>query len=232
MSCKSLKAAGCMTLLLLASMPLLAGDILDRIVATVNGHIILQSDWEDGLRFEAFTSNRSLDQLTIEDRKSCLDRLIDQELLREQIRSADFQHATDEEVGQRILEIRKAYALADNEPGWRAALTRFNLSEGELEKRISSELDVLRLVDARLRPSVNIDPKSIESYYNQEFLPQLRQSGAPPIPLTDVTPKIKELLTQQKMNELLLAWLQSLRAGSSIRTELSSSPSIAGGQVQ
>ena len=81
-----------------------------------------------------------------------------------------------------------------------------------------------------MRPAVNIDSKSIESYYNQELLPQLRNSGEKVVPLTDVSPKIKELLTQQKVNELLLAWLQNLRAGSNIRTE--SSPSVVGGQVQ
>jgi peptidyl-prolyl cis-trans isomerase SurA len=230
MTSKSLKAAAFLVALLLVSLPVLAGDILDRIVATVNGHIILQSDWEDALRFEVFTSNRSPEQLTMDDRKTALDRLIDQELLREQMHSADFQHATEEEVGQRIADIRKAYSLTENEFGWRAALARYNLSEAELRKYITSELDVLRLVDARLRPSVNIDSKSIESYYNQELLPQLRQSGEKDVALADVTPKIKELLTQQKMNELLLAWLQNLRAGSNIRTE---PPAVdAGGRVQ
>jgi peptidyl-prolyl cis-trans isomerase SurA len=230
MTSKSLKAAAFLVALLLVSLPVLAGDILDRIVATVNGHIILQSDWEDALRFEVFTSNRSPEQLTMDDRKTALDRLIDQELLREQMHSADFPHATEEEVGQRIADIRKAYSLTENEFGWRAALARYNLSEAELRKYITSELDVLRLVDARLRPSVNIDSKSIESYYNQELLPQLRQSGEKDVALADVTPKIKELLTQQKMNELLLAWLQNLRAGSNIRTE---PPAVdAGGRVQ
>jgi len=77
----------------------------------------------------------------------------------------------------------------------------------------------MRLVDARLRPNVIIDSKSIESYYNQELVPQLRQSGAEQAPLAQVTPKIKELLTQQKMNQLLIAWLKDLRSGSQIRTE-------------
>ena len=40
-----------------------AGEILDRIVATVNGHIILQSDWEDAVRYEAFIADRPADQL-------------------------------------------------------------------------------------------------------------------------------------------------------------------------
>jgi hypothetical protein len=224
-----LKAAGIPFFLFMASLPLLAGDIVDHIVAKVNGHIILQSDWEDAQRFEAFTSNRSPEQLTSEDRKASLDRLIDQELLREQMHSADFQHATPEEVSSRFAEIRKQYPAAIADQGWQATLSHYGLTENQVREGISSELDSLRLVDARLRPSVNIDSKSIESYYNQELLPQLRQSGAKEVPLTDVGPEIKELLTQQKVNELLVAWLQNLRAGSTIRTETASE---GGGQVQ
>ena len=47
----------------------------------------------------------------------------------------------------------------------------------------------MRLVDARLRPSVTVDSKSIESYYKQELLPQLRQSGGQNVPLAEVTAK-------------------------------------------
>ena len=54
------------------------GEVIDRIVATVNGHIILLSDWEDSLRYEAFSSGRPLDRMTADDRKSALDHLIDQ----------------------------------------------------------------------------------------------------------------------------------------------------------
>ncbi len=70
---------------LAATLPAGAGEVIDRVVATVNGHIILLSDWEDSLRYEAFSAGRPLDGVTAEDRKSALDHLIDQELLREQL---------------------------------------------------------------------------------------------------------------------------------------------------
>jgi len=194
-------------------------EVIDRIVATVNGQIILLSDWEDSLRFEAFSSGRPLDRFTAEERKAVLDRLIDRELLREQLHAADIQHATAEEVAQRVGEIRKQYAEAETELGWRAILDRYRLNEDGLKSRVATELDLMRLVDARLRPTVNVDSKSIESYYNQELLPQLRQSGAQNVPLAEVTSKIKELLTQKKISQLLITWLQSLRAGSQIRAE-------------
>jgi hypothetical protein len=200
-------------------LPALAGDVLDRVIATVNGHIILQSDWEDSLRYEAFIGGRRLDYLTAEDQKAALDRLIDQELLREQIRSSDSQHATEEEVGKRLQEIREQYPGAESESGWHTALAHYGLTVSELKNRVAQQIDLMRLVDLRLRPTIEIDSKSIESYYTQELLPQLRQSGAKLIPLPEVTPKIKELLTQKKMNQLLTSWLQSLRAGSQIHAD-------------
>ena len=218
----------CTLFLLLFASPARAGDIVDRIVATVNGHAILQSDWEDALHYETFIAGRSPEQLTFADRKAALDRLIDQELLRQQIRSSDFQHASDQEIAARIQEIRRQYPGAEADLAWHAALSRYGVTEKELKNRVALQLDLLRLVDARLRPTVQIDSKSIESYYNQELLPQLRQSGAQQIPLAQASPKIKELLTQRKIDQLLIAWLQTLRTGSEIRTQ----PATSGSEGQ
>jgi len=212
----------CAAALLLAPSVAGAGDVLDRIVATVNGHIILQSDWDDALRYQAFEDGRSLEQLPAAEHKAALDHLIDQELLREQMRSSDFQHASEQEITQRIQEIRGQYPGAATAEDWQGLLGRSGLTEAGLKQHVSQQLDLMRLVDARLRPNVSIDSKSIESYYNQQLLPQLRQSGEKEVPLAEVTPKIKELLTQQQMNQLLVAWLQNLRLGSEIRREADS----------
>src|SRR5580692_6785111 len=215
----------CISVLLAVALPAAAGDILDRIVATVDNHIILESDWADALRYEAFVSGRALDQLRAEDRKAALDHLIDQELLREQMRASGFPHASSEEVDKSILEVRKQHPGAESEAVWQAALQRYGLTEKEVKKRMALQVDLMGLVDARLRPNIVIDSKSIESYYNQELLPQLRQAGAKQVPLAEVSPKIKELLTQQKMNQMLVAWLEDLRSGSRIRTETGSAES-------
>jgi len=207
------------TLALLTTTFAAGAELIDRIVATVNGHIILLSDWEDSLRYEAFSSGRPLDRMTAADRRSALDHLIDQELLREQLKDSDVLHPSSEEVAQRVAEIRKQFPEAETELGWRKLLDSYRLSEENLKRRVAAELDLMRLVDARLRPSVTVDFKSIESYYSEELLPQLRQSGGQNVPLADVTAKIKELLTQKKISQLLTAWLQDLRAGSEIRAE-------------
>ena len=206
------------------------GEVIDRIVATVNGHIILQSDWDDALRYEAFSGGRPLDRLTTDERKSALDHLIDQELLREQLRSPDSQHASAEEVAARVAEIRKQYPEGESESGWQNLLRTYGLSEDDLKNRVAAQLDLMSLVDSRLRPAVNIDNKSIESYYQQELLPQLRQSGGQNVPLAEVSGKIKELLTQKKITQLLTAWLQNLRTGSQIRLAALTAAPGGGGQ--
>jgi peptidyl-prolyl cis-trans isomerase SurA len=228
---KKLSIVACLTCLVLAAaLRVRAGDILDRIVATVNGHIILQSDWTAAVRCEAFMAGRPLSQITLQDRKAALDRLIDQELLREQMSASDFPQVADQEVNRRLDEIRKLYPAADTDQAWQATLVRYGLTARTLRDRVALQLDLMRLVDARLRPAVNIDAKSIESYYNQELLPQLRHSGAKEVSLATVSPKIKELLTQQKVNQLLISWLHNLRAGSQIQN-LSATPD-SGNQIR
>jgi len=191
-------------------------EVIDRIVATVNGHIILQSDWNDALRYEALLSARSLTDFNDQERRDVLDRLIDQELLAEQMKSASFQHATESEAADEITAARKLYPEAANDDGWQQVLSRFNLTEKMLLAHVREQIDLMRLVDAHLRPAVQIDSKSVEAYYREKFVPQLKQSGGDEVPLADVSAKIRELLTQEKVNELMVSWLQSLRSESRV----------------
>jgi len=209
-----------------------AGEVVDRIVATVNGRIILQSDLDEALSYEAVLSGRSLGQFNDDERRTVLDRLIDQELLREQMKSADFPHASQTEIAARVAEARKQYPEAATDEGWQAFLAKFHLSQKDLETHVGQQIDLMRLVDARLRPAVQIDSKTIEAYYREKFVPQLKQSGGSEVPLADVTAKIRELLTEQKVNELLVSWLQTLRSESEVRIPDASAPSGEGEQTR
>jgi hypothetical protein len=196
--------------------------VIDRIVATVNGHVILQSDWDQALCYEALLNGRPLSQFSDEDRRAVLDRLIDQELLGEQMKAAFFQHASEAEAAAQIADARKQYPEAASDGGWQAVLSRFQLSEKDLVSHVQQQIDLMRLVDSHLRPAVQVDSKTIEAYYRDKFVPQLKQSNATDVSLADVSARIRELLTQEKVNELLVSWLQNLRAES--RVKISGAP--------
>lgn len=190
------------------------GTVVDRIVANVNGNIVLQSDWDDEVAFEAFVDGRDPQSFTPEERKAALDRLIDQELLREQVRPS--QEAPPEQVEARVAEVRKLQPEYASNEGWRAALQRYGITQSELEKRLGNQLQLMKLVEDRLRPSIQIDQKAVETYYHDEFVPELKKAGSKAKPLTEMYARIKDLLAQRKMNELLVGWLTSLRSGSHI----------------
>lgn len=191
-----------------------AGDVLDRMIATVNGHAILQSDWDDELQYECFMSGRSLHDLTAEDRRSVFERLIDQELLRGQMSSSDFKPAGNDEIAKEIDELKQQYPGQHGGQSWVAALSAYGITEADVTAHVSMEINSLRLVDARLRPSIEVDGASIEDYYKKELLPKMPKGQQPS--LQEASPRIRELLIQQKMNELLSSWLDSLRSQAQI----------------
>jgi len=193
-----------------------AGPIVDRVVANVNGHVVLQSDWEEEVAFEAFEDGRSPDSFAAAERKAALDRLIDQELLREQVRPS--QPAPAEQIAVRVAEVRKLHPNSSTDEGWRSALQRYGLTEKALEKRLGDQIQLMKLVEDRLRPSVQIDQHAVETYYQDRLVPELKRAGNSAKPLTEVYDKIRNLLAEQKMNELLSGWLASLRSGSHILT--------------
>jgi peptidyl-prolyl cis-trans isomerase SurA len=197
-----------------------AGQVVDRVVANINGHVVLQSDWEEEVAFEAFSDGRDPDSFTSAERKAALDRLIDQELLREQVRPSS--PAPADQVAARVAAVRKAQPDCPTEESWHAKLKRYGLTEHELEKRLGDEIQLMKLVEDRLRPSVQIDQRAVESYYSEQLLPELKKAGSNAKPLTEVFGRIKDLLAEKKMNELLTGWLANLRSGSHIATPESS----------
>jgi len=201
---------------LLLTMMLSAREVLDRVTATVNGHVILQSDWDEEVRFESLMSGRPLQQPTPEARKAALDRLIDQELLREQVPPAEIPPPRPEEVEKQLQALKDDYSRDHGTPLTADVLSNYRLTESSIRAHIESELGQLRIVDARLRPSIQIAPDAVEAYYKEKLLPDLTRSGRQ-MTLDAAAPQIRELLLQEKMNQMLGTWLESLRSQAQIR---------------
>ncbi len=207
-----------LTIVVLVLTALLPGEVIDRVVATVNGQPILQSDWEVAIRCEAFLDQRPL-QFTERSARETLDRLIDQELLRQQVRSFQLKSPEADALRDRIAEVRSQIPGAQTEAGWRAALSRYGLTQDEIEARLADQEEILRFIDVRLRPTVRVDRRTVETYYNETFLPELKQKGAAPVPLSEVSRKIEEILLQRLINSQLVDLLRDLRQQSDIHID-------------
>ena len=216
--------AAIFALLVLGAQNVRGADVLDRIVANVNGNVILQTDWDDEVNYECLMSNRSPQELRQADRNATLSRLIDQELLREQMRGNDFKPATSEDIDKQLEELKQDFSRDHAGKSWKLELANYGLSEAQVKSQVALELNQLRLIDARLRPSVQINPADVENYYREQLLP--KSSSAQPLRLQDAAPKIREILTQQKIDELLASWLETLRSQAQIHVFVPEFPAL------
>ena len=192
-----------------------AGEIIDRVVATVNGVPILQSEADQAIRCEALLEGRALDAVTPSQQQAVLQRLIEQELLRQQMGN-DFHLPDAKETQAYLQQVRAQLPQAQNDESWQALLRQYGLTANELAERVAIQLQITKFIESRVRPR-EIDHTAVQTYYQQKFLPQLSSHGAsPPPPLGQVAAQIQEILRQEQTNDMLASWLRSLRRQSHI----------------
>ncbi|HXB21371.1 MAG TPA: SurA N-terminal domain-containing protein [Candidatus Solibacter sp.] len=207
----------CALLLLLISPVFPAeAEVVDRMVAVVNKQVILQSELEQAVRVEFLLQGKPLDQLTDAEMRGVLDRLIDQSLLQQQIAQTDVLDPSPEELTSRLQEVRSQIPGADADEKWRAMLAGYGVTEQDVGTQLISQIRVLRFIDLRFRGLVNADKTAVTTYYQEKLLPELRRQGAPVPPLDQVSSNIEKILVEQRINELLADWLQTLRTQSHI----------------
>ena len=198
-------------LLAIAATETTARETIDRIVGTVNGSAILQSEVDETIRVELLLEGQPLKNATPVQQQAVLERVIDQELLRQQMGDG-FPMPAAQEVSDRLRQVRAQLPMAASEEDWRNLLNRYGLAESDLAERIAAQMQITKFVESRLRPRVEISRAAVRAYYEDKLLPELRQREVrPEPPLNQVAEQIVEILSQQQVNDLLASWLRSLR---------------------
>jgi SurA N-terminal domain len=211
----------CFALLATATvLPAVAGEVVDGVVASVNRHPILHSDWDEAVRFEAFMQQKPVSQLSEADRIRALQRLIDRQLLSAQMGDVSYMRPTEEKLQQDIVKLRSQVPVAagNDDAAWHKLLASYGLDEASLKRHLADEVQVMNFIEVRLRPNVHINEDEVESYYKNQLVPDLQQNGGQLVGLDEVKPRIQELLTEQHIDELLDAWLHNLRQQAEIRS--------------
>lgn len=187
-------------------------ETLDRVVASVDNAAITRSDIENAYGFELVLEGQ-MPKPTPDDatREAVRDRQIDQLLL---LREADSEGISGSEVAttpeDALADIRKKFG---NDEKYKAALQSLQMDEPMVIGRLRNRQRILLLIDRRLRPSARVEPPDIEAYYKNTFVPELaRRTSNPAPPLAEVDGQIREILTQKKIDQLLTAWLENLKA--------------------
>ncbi|MGH9431587.1 MAG: hypothetical protein ACRD3T_08590 [Terriglobia bacterium] len=185
---------------------------LDRVVASIGTAAITESDVLQEYRLEKFLDGGRVptDVPGPQEMEKLRDRLIDQELLESEAREpASESDPSAQEARQRLGTLEKKFP---NEKAFEAALQPLGITQQQLFAKIAGQQRILHVVDDRLRPTAVVDSEEVRAYYQKTLLPELAHEGnRPPPPLPEVEAKIREILAQKKINQLLAAWLSQLR---------------------
>jgi peptidyl-prolyl cis-trans isomerase SurA len=207
--------AACITRAISQAPEPVAPVVLDRVVAVVNNHAILDSDLDDEIRLSVLDPGRG--GLGVLTRKQALEQLISRALIEQQIREEDMQAAdpTQAEVDARLAEVRKdlptcARENCASDAGWKTFLAAHGLTQERVTAYVRYRVEILRFIEQRFRQGIRISPQEIETYYRGTLLPQYAKGEAIP-PLDKVSPRIEEILLQQQVNALFDDWLTNLR---------------------
>ena len=217
--------AFCVFVLLTLASPVFAGEVIDGVVATVNHQPILRSDWDAAVRFEAFMQQKHLEDVSEGDRVVALQHLIDRQLLKAQMGDTSYMQPKQDALEQDIDKVRAQVPNGKDDVVWQKLLASYGFTEDNLKEHLKVEFQTMNFIEVRLRPNVHVPEEDVEAYYREQLIPDLQRNGGSAVALTDVAPRIRELLTQQRMDEMLDVWLHNLRQ----QAEIHSTVAVPGG---
>lgn len=203
-------------LMVLSMLTANADEILDRIVATVDHHAITRSDVEQEARFNHLVDGNA-GGITNQDEVAALGRLVDRDLIAQQVAVFGAVPVTQKELEARLEEIRRQIPGAESDTGWHRLLQQTGLTEEDIDSRVKQEIQTLHFFDLRFRSEVRVGQRAIQTYYETKFTAEMKRRGVTPPPLDQVQDQIEAVLREERVNALISDWLKTLRTQSRIQ---------------
>jgi hypothetical protein len=185
-----------------AAFALRAQELIDGVAARVENDIILVSEVQDLARYQKFVEGQA------ESDSQILDRLIDQWIVRNEAQAARYPVPAPEEVDRSLERLKTSFSsLAEFES--RKKLS--GLTTEDINRMLGSQLYLSNYLDSRFRPSIQIDPRAVEGFYQSRVVPRAEARGQQPPKLEAAREYIQEFLVQQAINEHTDQWLKEAR---------------------
>jgi parvulin-like peptidyl-prolyl isomerase len=187
------------------------GEEIDRLIVSVNGTVITEGDLDLAAKLnELILYGKSAAPRS---RTEEINRLIDLELLRQELTNFSLTQEDESKVEERMQSLRDIHA---DQGGLSALLARLGLQESELRSYLRLESFILKFVDFRFRPFSVVSVEEIKAYYEGKLAAQLKKAQVALPSLPQVSARIEEILKEDKMNASLDQWIGDIRRHSRI----------------
>jgi hypothetical protein len=184
--------------------------VFDRVAVIVGKHVIKTSDIDRELRVSAFLNRQPWDGSSIAMRRAA-DRLVDQELVRQDLLNGHYAQPTEKDVAAFLDELKRD-RFGGNGSRFQSELARFHLTEDQLRHHLLWQLTVLRFIDQRFRPGVLVTDEDVATYY-QQHRAALQKENPRNNSLETLSPVIRETIAGERINQAFEEWLVETRRG-------------------
>ena len=201
----------CLFVFLLATLPAGAA-IIDQLAVSVGTQAITQSEITSDIHLAALVNGSAIDE-TLTARRASAGRLVEQALVRREMTFGSYPQVPESATDGALVNTEKALggpAALD------AKLKLYDLTRKELRDYLKWQLELLRFIDLRFRPAVQVTNEEIEKYY-QKNLASAQSSKTPD--LSEVRSQIEQRLTGERVDEQLDRWIQQSRRHTVVRFE-------------
>jgi len=196
------------TLLFMFAGALTGAVVIDRVAVIVAKHVIKTSDIQRDLRLTQFLNREPLD-LSAEAMRQSAERLIDQTIIRGEIARGGYRRPSESDADNLMTQFRQNRFGGAAGP-LRKELSRYGLNEGQLREQLFWQTTVLRFIDQRFRPGVQVTDEEVRAYSDQHRA-DLKGEYAQSNGMEALEAKIRASLEGERINKAFVDWLEEAR---------------------
>jgi peptidyl-prolyl cis-trans isomerase SurA len=189
-----------------------AAITIDRIAVIVGRHAIKSSDIDRDIRVTAFLNRGALD-FGSQTKHQSADRLVDQELIRQEIATGTYHRPPDTEgdaLEAELIHDRFNSSQAD----YNRALERYGVTPDQLRSQLLWQTTVLQFIDQRFRAGVFVSDDDVQKYC-QVHQAELRKQS-PQASADGLQSKCRDTMEGEQVNRNFDEWLQEQHNGARI----------------
>lgn len=185
---------------------LMPAAIVDRVAVSLANRVITTSEIEERIRLTAFQNGVKPD-FSATSWKEAAERLIDQKLVEREMSVGRYTVLQEEDSATLLAQYSKAHY--PNDEALRKALQEYQLTPEQLQRDLARQADLLTFLNLRFRPAVQVSDEEVRNYYRDNIAPH--NTPEKTVTLNEVRGAIEEILTNQRADRELDAWLKDQR---------------------
>jgi hypothetical protein len=175
---------------------------VDGVAARIEDDIITESEVRELAAFQLLVDGKS------KPRAELIRELSDQWLIRSEATATRYGQLPALDVDRAYAEFVKQFPSPED---FQKRCAGAGLTEAAVRRIVAQQLYLSRFIDYRFRPEAQVSDEQVETYYHDEFAPQLKARNEPVPPLDDVDDTIREVLIQRAISDRAAKWLGESR---------------------